>query len=304
MSTHVENSITDVTRREIIDQISGGSWAGALNEQEFLGRIYNLKAMPSTDSRREYGDASLDIWQHRVRNADWSEDWVFTDSRFDLLYCPDDQFLRFLAETVHPVIRPNSERAREMIAAYNASLAVDGWEIYAVREISGRPIFGYRRLSDSASAHLQAAKQVAERLTGTYIAQQIRRLEDAVEKDPDLAIGTAKEFLESLCKSILAERGVGIAKSEDLPSLVKTTIKTLKIVPSSISNPTQTEKSVTVLLNSLGAVGHQLAELRNQFGTGHGRVNNHVGLERRHAKLAVGAATTLAVFLFECHESK
>gem|GEM_PF-4451989 len=31
---------------------------------------------------------------------DWKDDWVFYDRRFNFLYAPDDQFLRFLCETV------------------------------------------------------------------------------------------------------------------------------------------------------------------------------------------------------------
>ena len=302
MCAQSKNSITEVTRRKIIDRIPDGAWAGALDEPEFLGRIYDLKRMPSTDSRREFNNASLDIWQHRVRNSDWEDDWIFTDSRFDLLYGPDEQFLKFLAETVHPVVRPDQDRAHAMVAEYNASLAVDGWEIHPVKEISGRPVYSYRRLADSAQPHLAEAKRLAARMSGAYIAQQVSRLEAAAEKDTDLAIGTAKEFLETVCKTILSERGVAVTKNEDLPALVRATVKSVTVVPPSISNAPQAEKTVTVLLNNLGSVGHRLAEIRNQFGTGHGRPTHHVGLQRRHAKLAVGVAATLAAFLFECHE--
>ena len=53
----------------------------------------------------------------------------------------------------------------------------------------------------------------------------------------------------------------------------------------------------------MGSISNQLAELRNLFGTGHGKLTHHVGLEKRHAKLAVSAAATLALFLFESHDS-
>jgi hypothetical protein len=94
-----------------------------------------------------------------------------------------------------------------------------------------------------------------------------------------------------------------VAKDIDFPALVKTTIKNLSVVPSELAEQSQTAKTVTALLGNLGAIGHQLAEIRNQFGTGHGRSVNHVGLQKRHAKLVVGAAVTLAVFLYECHEA-
>jgi hypothetical protein len=296
-------TITEVTRRAIIDFLSVGcSWSGSLPEHEFLGRIYPLSQMPSTDYRTEFNNASLDIWKHRVMNSDWSDDWVFTDSRFDLLFGPDEPFLKFLTETVHPVVRPDAGKAWEMVNEYNSHLAIDGWELCVVREISEKPVFGCRLIADGARRHLDQAKAVAERLSGQYVVQQIRRLEDAVEKDPELAIGTAKEFLETLCKTILTERGTTFAKDEDLPALVKTTIKGLKVIPDNLAKSGGTEKTITVLLNNLSSIGHQLAELRNLYGTGHGKLTDHVGLEKRHAKLAVGAAATLALFLFDSHE--
>jgi hypothetical protein len=296
MQTKTENTITEVTRRAIIDYLSvGRHWAGNLQEDEFLGRIYDLNKMLSTDYRHEYNTAAKDIRKHRVMNSDWSDDWVFTDGRFDLLYGLDEAFLKLLAETVHPVVRPDTEEALKMVQEYNSLLAVDGWEIYKARETSGKPVFGYRKVIDGSQLHLEEAKKIANRLSGTYIAQQVRRMQEAVEKDPDLAIGTAKEFLESLCKTILTERGIQFGKSKDLPGLVKLTIQSLNIVPEDIAELSQAEKTISVLLNNLGSIGHQLAEVRNQFGTGHGKSSDHVGLQRRHAKLAVGAAATLAV---------
>jgi hypothetical protein len=259
--------------------------------------------MPSTDYRPEYDNAAKDIWKHRVMNSDWPDDWVFTDERFDLLFGPDEPFLKFLTETVNPIVRPDTEDALAMVAEYNSALNVDGWEIYPAKKISNKPVFGHRQLL--AVPHLlEEAKRVAERLTGPYIAQQVRRLQEAADADPELAIGTAKEFLESICKTILAERGTPPGKSDDLPGIVRAAIKSVDVVPAELAVQPQLEKTVTILLNNLGSIGHQLAELRNQYGTGHGRSTDHVGLPARHAKLAIGSAAALAVFLYECHEAK
>jgi hypothetical protein len=304
MQTTAENTITEVTRRAIIDYLSvGRHWAGRLQENEFLGRIYDLHKMLSTDHRYEFNTAEEDILKHRVMNSDWPDDWVFTDDRFNLLYGPDEAFLKFLAETVHPVVRPDTEEVLKMVQEYNSILGVDGWEVYKIKEISERPIFGYRKVTNGSQLHIEEAKKIANRLSGTHIAQQIRRLQEAIESDPDLAIGTAKELVETLCKTILSERRIEYGMSEDLPGLVRLTIKNLSIVPEDIAEASQAEKTITVLLNNLGSIGSQLAEMRNRFGTGHGKSSNHIGLQRRHAKLAIGAAATLAVFLFECHEA-
>lgn len=140
----MENSISEVTRRAIIDHLtlSGIDWSGRLQEDEFLGRLYDLSSMPSTDYRMR--NAAGDIRQHRVNWDDWSDDWVFTDPRFNLLHGPDEDFLRFLCETVHPVVRPNKNEAFELVEMYNGNLRVDGWHLLEVNNISGKPVFGYQ----------------------------------------------------------------------------------------------------------------------------------------------------------------
>lgn len=99
--------------------------------------------MRSTDGR--FANAAGDIFQHRVRNYDWNDDWVFYDPRFNLLHGPDEDFLRFLAETVHPVVRPDPSEARAIASAYNKELGTDRWELVEVRQISARPVFGARK---------------------------------------------------------------------------------------------------------------------------------------------------------------
>jgi len=143
--TVMENEITEVTRRVIVDYLatSETSWCGRLSDDDFLARLYDLTKLPSQDYR--YRNAAGDIHQHRVNNFDWPEDWVFHDSRFNLLYAPDDRFLRFLCETVHPLVRSSSEEARALVDAYNGELRRDGWEIAEVKQISGKPLFGFRK---------------------------------------------------------------------------------------------------------------------------------------------------------------
>lgn len=141
------NEITEVTRRNIIDYLtaSGVSWAGRLPEDEFLARLYDLTAIPSTDHR--ISNAAGDIRQHRLNWSDWQDDWVFYDARFNLLRASDEAFLRFLCETIHPVVRPELMEAREMAAIYSKELQADGWRIVEGKQISGRPIFVAERMA-------------------------------------------------------------------------------------------------------------------------------------------------------------
>ncbi|GAA1612015.1 hypothetical protein GCM10009789_77930 [Kribbella sancticallisti] len=147
--------ITEVTRRAIIDELILGklAWEGRLGEPDFLARIYPLGEMPSFDNR--FASADRDIYQHRVLNYDWDDDWVFTDSRFQLSSGPDEVFLRFLAETVHPVVRPDKDEAAALVASYNTHLRADGYELHSASEISGHTVYGARRLVDTSPALTQ-----------------------------------------------------------------------------------------------------------------------------------------------------
>ncbi|MFA6231206.1 MAG: hypothetical protein WC617_13695 [Rhodanobacter sp.] len=137
----IANEISEVTRRAIVDHLSAAnvSWSGRLQDDEFLSRLYDLSNLPSLDYR--YTDAAGDIHQHCVRNNDWDFGWVFYDRRFNLMHAPDDEFLRFLCETLHPVARPSKDDVDVLVSFYNEILAPDGWQIVEGRTISGKPLF-------------------------------------------------------------------------------------------------------------------------------------------------------------------
>jgi hypothetical protein len=155
---------------------------------------------------------------------------------------------------------------------------------------------------------LNPLKEQAKVLNANHLAEQIRRLEASVETDPSLAIGTAKELIETCCKTILAERGKRgkpVSGTPDVSTLTKETLKELKLVPEGIPEAARGADVIKRLLSNLGTlgtIGNGLAELRGLYGTGHGKHGSSAGLRARHAKLAVGAASTLAVFLFETHK--
>ena len=138
-------------------------------------------------------------------------------------------------------------------------------------------------------------------MDSSYLTQQITRMETSVERDPELAIGTAKELVETVCKTILEERGEDPAK-DDLQKLVRRTAKALALLPDDINEASKGVETIRRILNSFGQITQGMAELRNLYGTGHGpSAKTNRGIQPRHARLATGAAATLASFLFETH---
>lgn len=292
-------TISEMTRRNITDalRLEKVQWHGRMDEIQFLERIFDLNALPSND--RRYKDAKGDIWQHRVFNPeDWDDNWVYEDSRFNLLRGTDEVFLRFLCEIVHPLVRPDSNDVTALVKLFNENLAEDGWEIFETVRLGGKPVFAARQI---ISLPVKTPQTVAINLNTDYIHRQITRMESAIQSDPDLAIGTAKEFLETVCKTILTERGIEYNRNTELPQLVRLTQKTLKLVREDIPDHAKAAETIRNLLSNLASVSNYMAELRNPYGTGHGKEANFKGLQLRHARLAVGAASTVGVFLFETY---
>lgn len=295
--------ITEATRRAIVDEIVARefNWSGRLEEQEFLARLYKMNDLESHDHR--FQNASGDVWKHRVANNDWEDDWVFHDERFDLEFGPDEVFLRFLAETVHPVLRRRLDEVAEIVAMYNKHLREDGVELAEVGKLGGRPVYAARTTISVPAALRQVERSIS--LDGVdYLTQQITRMESAIDSDPELAIGTAKELIETCCSTILVEHGIQPDKNWSVARLVKEAVRRIQLAPENVEPGAPAAEALRHVLGGLGTVVGGLAELRNAYGTGHGKPLGRDGLGPRHARLAVGAASTLAVFLFDSFEQQ
>lgn len=172
----------------------------------------------------------------------------------------------------------------------------DRMAIAQCREITGRLL--------GAAPSLATLKEAAVTFNARHLAEQLQRIESSIQSDPALAIGTAKELIETCCKTILAERGKAVQGSPDIPALTKEVLKELKLVPEGVSDQARGSEVIKRMLRSLGSIGNDLAELRGLYGTGHGKHGQATGLTPRHARLAVATAAAFSTFMFETHKEK
>jgi hypothetical protein len=185
---------------------------------------------------------------------------------------------------------PSQQAVRDSFDKLTRALRHDGFE--------------YRDGKVVARGHAPDVARVAAHLDLPELHRQIDRMRTAVDGDPRLAIGTAKELVETTCKTILRDRSVDIDPAWDIPRLVKEARKTLRLLPEDVPDAAKGAETIKRVLNSLASVTTGLAELRGLYGTGHGPDGRVKGLSPRHARLAVGAASTLAAFLLETHEER
>ena len=204
------HNITEVTRRDIIDIIRNGfvgnepqtkldyyereyvdessteykiCYYGRLEEIDFLSRLYNLKTMPSNDSR--FRNALGDIQQHTINNDDWEADWVFTDSRFRLNNGDDEILLNFLCEMFNPVVRNETQPWRKFLEIFNELLKADGYELIEKSHISGRAVYGWKPIvPNSIEIKEQQTNCYELKLIGEGSYAQVFRYKDTFYNHP------------------------------------------------------------------------------------------------------------------------
>lgn len=299
-----QRNITEITRRRIFDQfcVEQLSWSGRLDEVEFLRRLYDVDSLPSGD--RRYTNAAGDIAQHILFNDDWDYDWVFFDSRFRLNDGPDSVLLAFLAEMLHPVVRPNREEVDRLLFDLNEALRADGYELVQNGAISGFPTFVGRK---RGSFHGNLPKlRLDERplLTRPHVLREhLGRIGHSIERDPAAAIGSCKELVESLCKLILEGAATEYPSGDDLPALYRKVADLLRLKAESVPSSVKGSETSQRILRTLVTTIQSLAELRNELGLGHGRSEPSPAL-RRHARLALNSTITVSEFLLDTWQAR
>ena len=176
----------------------------------------------------------------------------------------------------------------EVIARLRRLFARDGYEIDDAGRISG----GHRPILESH--HL-------DNLTDpTAILEHLDRIAQAsARNDPSQAIGSAKELVESTAKLVLSQRGEAFSDANDLPQLVRAAEEALHLHPQQATGTPDGSGGVRRILGAAISITSGIAELRNAYGTGHGRGGRVPGLGTRHANLAVNGARLWCQFMLD-----
>ena len=151
----------------------------------------------------------------------------------------------------------------------------------------------------SSSVNMDSLIQQIDLRNAAQLRMTIERMQRTIESDPSLAIGSAKELIESCCRTVLKERGVDLRHYVHMHELVDQALRAVPLVPRDIERMWKGEESVHRIADSLASLAHGLTDLRNGYGTGHGRDAQAKPLTARHARLAVSAAAAMVTFMLE-----
>lgn len=260
------SQISEYTRRDLFDRLSLESvnWAGRMTESAFLDRIFKISELPSHDGR--VTTMLKDVILHRENFYDWGgPEWVYDDDRLNLVGCHDEKLLEFLAFMVHPRVRPDQQEVDRLVDIINPMIGRDGFSLVVIEEVSGKRIFAGVATVAEHGGHIEEAARIADEMSSSHVRRQVDRMKSSVAADPALAIGSAKEFLESIAKGILRDQGITLTGTEPMPTLVKLARDQLNL-----SITKETDISLKKVLSGLSTITQGIAELRGKLGTGHG----------------------------------
>ncbi|MBI3837790.1 MAG: abortive infection family protein [Planctomycetia bacterium] len=130
---------------------------------------------------------------------------------------------------------------------------------------------------------------------GFDVEAHIRRIRDSLAADPAQAIGSTKELRETVFKTALGMHGARTGNDE-MPKLLKRTQAALGLDPADFDGTMPGSESLRKLFGSMAQIVVSATELRNLFGTGHGK-SNAPSIDPAMANLVVASGTALAAYL-------
>ncbi len=276
------SEISSITRQNIADDtvLNHIYYGGQLNDPDFLSRVFDLHSLPSRDPMGRYENAYYDIYQHTVNNDDYSPTWIYSDPRINLSHCPDEVYLKFLTETIHPIVRSNQIEIDKLFEIYNRHLADDGFEIYRNGDISGKSIFSWKRMQKKHINSMRYDMKPLERVN-LIKAIAVELQQQMTYNDIDIYLGAynikgaqgtsdskrtyVQRTLEKVSTPLIIKIGeeLGLYKSGEVPLEEESRCWTLGFFKMFISHLTINKESATNLKKCLadyaisGFVAHE-----------------------------------------------
>lgn len=180
----------------------------------------------------------------------------------------------------------------------NKALAPDG---LAVVIVGGKALLTERRGSGTI---VEPFIQKVATLDFDTVQMEIARALPNLEDDPEDAVTAACSLIEAVCRSILVELRLPLPPKKDIDGLMRAVQEPLGLSPGRSDLPSEVEADIRQTLSGLTSVAKGIGALRTHGGDAHGREKGFRRIDARVARLALNAASSLALFLIESWERK
>lgn len=190
------------------------------------------------------------------------------------------------------------EKLARLIEHLNQYLVFDGLEL----QHQGQRV---RLVQAGTSAPVLAAlAHKTQTIDFDTVQRDLERANTSATSDPEDAVTAACSVIESVCRSVLVELGVGLPDKRDLIGLFKAVREPLGLSPSRTDLPAEVAEDVRTVLSGLHTMVQGIGALRTHAGDAHGRERGYRRIDARIARLAIHSASAAALFIIETWEQK
>ena len=307
--------ISNVTKRDVKNLILDGftidglfgpqeiyvGWNGLISEIDFIKRVCDTTKIKVNDGN--FNSFDEEYRYHREIKKDYKKDYFFESDRLPFKNSNTQTFLNIICQIFHPEVRNEDGNWQELKDRIELLIKEDGFEFFVVDRISGREVFGARKITflTDDEVNSEGISRIVEVIDNEYIRRRAKMLFDSLEDDSTATIGKCKELVETACKYILEELNVSSSETEDLIQLNKKVSNALGLA---INEKNKKIDGAVQVLSGLISIINGLSSLRNKFGDGHGKERNYIALPKRYGLLAVGCTSTYINFLLDTYEDK
>lgn len=206
----------------------------------------------------------------------------------------DEKLTRLLLRVADPRDFPSApEISRAVLEHLNRVLYADG---FAIRIIDGKPHLIARQ---PGGAIVNTFVEKAALLDFDTVQLDISRALASAKDDPEDAVTAACSLIESVCRSILIELKLPLPAKKDIDGLIRSVQEPLNLSPGRMDLPAEIENDIRQVLGGLTSVAKGIGALRPHAGDAHGREKGFRRIDTRIARLAINAASSIAVFLID-----
>lgn len=174
------------------------------------------------------------------------------------------------------------ERVRRILAKNGLSYRTGGIILGATAKVPTRSLADILRSRDLTAVEIEYERAL-----------------DNIEVDPGAAVAAASALVEALCKVYIEDENLSLPSNQTIKDLWKIVSKDL-----GLDTGTVADEDMVRVSSGLASVVDGVGALRTHASTAHGQGRTGYELKPRHARLAVHAAHTLAVFVLEMWDAR
>lgn len=224
-----------------------------------------------------------------------------TDSLLDINrgFEPEKVLPRIIEAAADPRdFAQDAERHAAVLDHLNTALRFDGFELQQQGNKVRLVVAGH------ATPVITALSGMAQTISFDTVRVDLDRALASIDADPEDAITAACSTIESVCRSILIELGQPLPAKKDVQGLFNAVKQPLALNPDRTDLDPQIAADVRTTLGGLATVIQGVGALRTHAGDAHGRERGYARVDPRIARLAIHAASTVALFLIETWQRK